>query len=87
MVKTYDQTLSASLSILVIPCVLALGLGMKSMYIKREAMTRRYHMKAGKIITWIGLTAMTVGLLNGFINGDFLADGSKLLSTHGALCP
>lgn len=37
-------------------------------------------MKAGKIITWIGLTAMTVGLLNGFIKGDFLADGSKLLS-------
>jgi drug/metabolite transporter (DMT)-like permease len=37
-------------------------------------------MKAGKIITWIGLAAMTFGLLNGFINGDFLEDGSKLLS-------
>jgi len=37
-------------------------------------------MKAGKIITWIGLAAMTFGLFNGFITGDFLADGSKLLS-------
>lgn len=37
-------------------------------------------MKSAKIITWIGLAAMTFGLLNGFINGDFIEDGKELLS-------
>jgi len=37
-------------------------------------------MKIFKIITWIGLLAMTYGLLNGFINGDFLNDGKELLA-------
>lgn len=37
-------------------------------------------MKIGKIITWIGLAAMTFGLVNGFMNGDFFKDGSALLS-------
>jgi len=36
-------------------------------------------MKAAKIIAWLGLIAMTIGLANGFINGDFLEDGAKLL--------
>lgn len=35
-------------------------------------------MKIGKIIAWIGLFAMTAGLLNGFINGDFFKDGALL---------
>ncbi len=37
-------------------------------------------MKLAKIIAWISLVAMTIGLLNGFINGDFLADGATLLA-------
>ncbi len=37
-------------------------------------------MKVAKIITWIGFFAMSAALLNGFINGDFWADGSKLLA-------
>ena len=37
-------------------------------------------MKIGKIIGWICLLAMTAGLMNGFINGDFLKDGGELLS-------
>lgn len=36
-------------------------------------------MKAAKTITWIGLFAMTAGLINGFVNGDFLKDGGELL--------
>jgi len=36
-------------------------------------------MRIPKIITWIGLGAMTGGLANGFINGNFLEDGKKLL--------
>lgn len=36
-------------------------------------------MKIAKIVTWIGLFAMTIGLLNGFINGDFFNDGKLLL--------
>jgi len=36
-------------------------------------------MKVPKIITWLGLGAMTFGLVNGFVNGDFLEDGKKLL--------
>lgn len=35
-------------------------------------------MRAGKIIAWLGLIAMTLGLMNGFINGDFFKDGSLL---------
>lgn len=35
-------------------------------------------MRLGKIIAWIGLAAMTAGLVNGFMNGDFFADGAKL---------
>ncbi|MGM0508566.1 MAG: DUF1475 family protein [Fusobacteriota bacterium] len=37
-------------------------------------------MKISKIITWICLIAMTIGLINGFVNGNFFEDGSKLLS-------
>jgi len=37
-------------------------------------------MKITKIITWIGLIAMTWGLFNGFTNGDFLKDGGELLA-------
>lgn len=37
-------------------------------------------MKIGKIIAWICLLAMTLGLMNGFINGDFFKDGGELLS-------
>lgn len=36
-------------------------------------------MKAAKIVAWIGLLAMTAGLINGFVNGDFFADGGALL--------
>ena len=35
-------------------------------------------MKLGKIIAWLGLIAMTLGLMNGFMNGDFFVDGGKL---------
>lgn len=37
------------------------------------------NMKAAKLIAWIGLLAMTAGLANGFINGDFFKDGQMLL--------
>ncbi len=37
------------------------------------------NMKIAKILTWIGLVAMTCGLANGFINGDFVNDGKALL--------
>ncbi len=37
-------------------------------------------MKYAKRITWIGLIAMTIGLGNGFINGDFFSDGADLLA-------
>lgn len=37
-------------------------------------------MKIVKVITWIGLTAMVMVLLNGFVNGNFRQDGSELLS-------
>lgn len=36
-------------------------------------------MRIAKIIAWLGLIAMTAVLLNGFINGDFGADGGALL--------
>lgn len=35
-------------------------------------------MRLGKIIAWLGLIAMTFGLINGFMNGDFFVDGGKL---------
>ena len=38
------------------------------------------NMKVAKIISWLGLGAMTVGLLNGFLNGNFAKDGKALLS-------
>lgn len=37
------------------------------------------NMKTAKAITWIGLFAMTYGLANGFINGDFIKDGQLLI--------
>lgn len=35
--------------------------------------------KTAKGIAWLGLLAMTAGLANGFINGDFFKDGQMLL--------
>lgn len=37
-------------------------------------------MKLPKILTWLGLGAMTYGLANGFIQGDFVEDGKELLA-------
>lgn len=37
-------------------------------------------MKVAKIISWLGVLAMTAGLLNGFINGNFSKDGAALLA-------
>jgi len=37
-------------------------------------------LKLVKIIGWVGLLAMTLALAQGFILGDFFADGSELLS-------
>lgn len=37
-------------------------------------------MKVPKIITWTGLGAMTFGLTNGFVKGNFLKDGKQLLA-------
>ncbi len=37
-------------------------------------------MKVPKIITWLGLGAMTYGLVNGFVNGNFVEDGKVLLA-------
>lgn len=42
-------------------------------------------MKIAKLIAWLGLLAMTAALLNGFINGDFGADGSMLLANPWGL--
>lgn len=36
-------------------------------------------MKIAKIISWLGLFAMTVALMNGFVSGNFGKDGSELL--------
>ena len=36
-------------------------------------------MKIAKIIAFLGVVAMSVALLNGFIRGDFLDDGGALL--------
>jgi len=37
-------------------------------------------MKVAKLLAWIGVIAMTVVLLNGFINGNFGQDGGELLA-------
>jgi len=37
-------------------------------------------MKIAKIIAWLGVLAMTVVLLNGFIAGNFSKDGAQLLA-------
>lgn len=37
-------------------------------------------MKTAKVFAWLGLIAMTVVLLNGFINGNFSQDGAELLA-------
>ncbi|SFC02009.1 Protein of unknown function [Alkalibacterium subtropicum] len=37
-------------------------------------------MKAAKIVAWLCLLAMTAGLINAFVNGDFLVDGGALLA-------
>lgn len=36
-------------------------------------------MKAAKVVAWLCLLAMSLGLINAFINGDFLIDGGALL--------
>ncbi len=36
-------------------------------------------MKIAKIIATLGVLAMTVALMNGFINGDFFEDGGVIL--------
>lgn len=37
-------------------------------------------MKLAKIISLLGVIAMTLALFNGFINGDFFADGDVILN-------
>lgn len=37
-------------------------------------------MKIAKTIAWIGVLAMTAALLFGFLKGNFLADGARLLA-------
>ncbi len=37
-------------------------------------------MKIAKLIAWLGLMAMIVVLLNGFINGSFSRDGAELMA-------
>ncbi len=37
-------------------------------------------MKLAKLISILGILAMTVVLVNGFVNGDFSGEGSRLLS-------
>ncbi len=37
-------------------------------------------MKIAKLLAWIGVIAMTLAIGNGFIVGDFGADGSELLT-------
>lgn len=43
------------------------------------------NMKVPKIITWLGLGAMTFGLVNGFLNGNFFEDGKELLANPWGL--
>jgi hypothetical protein len=44
-----------------------------------EFFEKRDKMKIAKIIAFIGAVAMTIALLNGFINGDFSSDGGEIL--------
>jgi hypothetical protein len=37
-------------------------------------------MKVAKLISALGVLAMTLALLNGFINGDFFSDGSLIMN-------
>ncbi len=37
-------------------------------------------MKIAKLLAWIGVLAMTIALLNGFINGSFFDDGSEIVN-------
>lgn len=42
-------------------------------------------MKSAKAIAWLGVIFMTVGLANGFINGNFSKDGAALLANPWGL--
>ena len=35
-------------------------------------------MKIGKLIAWLGLIFMTLGLANGFMNGNFFVFGREI---------
>lgn len=37
-------------------------------------------MKAAKVVAWFGLISMFIAITNGFINGNFRANGSELLA-------
>ena len=37
-------------------------------------------MKVAKLISALGVLAMTIALFNGFINGDFFSDGSLIMN-------
>lgn len=37
-------------------------------------------MKIAKIISFLGVIAMTIALINGFVNGSFFDDGSMILN-------
>lgn len=37
-------------------------------------------MRVAKGLSWIGFAAMTIGLVNGFVNGDFWVDGGALMA-------
>lgn len=37
-------------------------------------------MRIGKVIAWVGLIAMTVAILQGFLVGDFFEDGGEILA-------
>lgn len=50
----------------------------KRVYRRNNTFEGECSMKYAKIITWLGLLAMSAGLLNGFINGDFFIDGAAL---------
>jgi NhaP-type Na+/H+ or K+/H+ antiporter len=50
------------------------------MYNKNRIIRRGDYMKVAKVISALGVLAMTIALLNGFINGNFSADGSLILS-------
>ena len=42
-------------------------------------------MKTAKFFSWLGVIAMTVVLVNGFVNGDFGKDGAELLANPWGL--